>query len=81
MPKPLCVHCKQRQACASRGLCRWCCDRAAIRNLYPVKRDTYKRHPGETMEDLDRLVAQQYAALPDWWWDAMPKGGTLETDD
>ena len=66
-----CRHCGKVIAClASRGLC-WACYRTpAIRALYP----TYLKGPGgaacgrePTAEELERTIAEQMKALPEWW--------------
>lgn len=86
-----CVHCGRRnQSRSGRGLCRHCHDNPEIRCLYPPKRPTGRTagprgNDGfETMEDLEALIAHQYAHRPAWW-DAetrkmQQKGETNDSD-
>lgn len=64
---PRCVHCKRNKAQKGRrNLCASCYDNREIRVLFPRK---HKSDPLllETMEDVERLIAQQMKNLPPWW--------------
>lgn len=66
----LCKHCVRRKADYGRkGLCFKCGTTPAICRLY---RSTSKHDPHkedfETMEDVERIIAEQMAMpLPRWW--------------
>lgn len=42
--------------------------RACIRHVAPLGKASREREP--TQEEVDRIVAEQMANLPDWWEDA-----------
>jgi len=77
-----CRHCRVRKAVRPRGLCTLHYDDPAIRALYPRKFEcaSYDKRQ-ETMEDVERLVAEQRKCLPSWWDSAAPKGGTMDPDE
>ena len=63
-----CRHCKRKKSIRARGLCWRCFFQPGVRDRYAAFARQYKRvEPTETEEDLDRLIAHQYANLPDWW--------------
>lgn len=66
-PTKQCRHCTRRSGKCGRGLCWSCWHNESIRNLYPkadpVRSDYYE----PTMAELDALIAQQRANLPEWW--------------
>lgn len=62
---PLCVHCEERYASASRGLCHVCYRNSAIRECYPPHyATTHRTEP--TMEELDRMIAEQLPTMPSY---------------
>lgn len=75
VPGP-CVHCKKRPGSKPRGMCTTCYRRDDIRCLYPPV--TTNCPNDETMEDLDRMIAEQLRPenLPKWW----PTNGGLDLD-
>ncbi len=62
-----CRHCRKTRDIRARGLCPACYARPEIKALYPPLQEQAPRPRDETMEDLDRLVAQQMQNLPPWW--------------
>lgn len=56
----LCRHCETYVVSRSRGLCHRCYYRREIRDLYPAQWTPRE----ETMEDLDRLVAERLPTMP-----------------
>lgn len=65
-----CRHCKEKRANRPRGLCWTCFADVAIRNSYPQFQPARYRNPEPTAEEIERLVADGYANLPEWWDDA-----------
>lgn len=61
-----CRHCSRRHAGRPRGLCSQCYYAPGVRDMYPV---TSKFAPSfePTEAEVERVVAEQYANLPDWW--------------
>lgn len=68
MKAAVCRHCKQRVAKrGARGLCKVCYNTPGLRDLYPPLQ--VARPPGQepSAAELDRMIAEQRAALPPWW--------------
>lgn len=70
----LCRHCHKTPANRSRGLCWQCYYTPGVRALYPsASKFASKKAQGRddgtdmTAEEVERMVAEQYANLPDWW--------------
>jgi len=65
--------CGKAMGVQSRGLCRDCWRVPEIwekfRHLYPAR----KQGEDVTMEDLDRIEAEQRLCLPTWWKDEKPE--------
>lgn len=61
--KPMCKHCQARVVNRPRGLCWPCYYDLGIRNLYPSDTKYYCRRK-ETLEDLERLIAERYPTMP-----------------
>ena len=63
---PLCRHCSQPKVNRPRGLCWSCYYTPGVKELYPP---TSKYAPtGEpTAAEVEALIAEQSANLPDWW--------------
>lgn len=62
--KKVCVHCEEKPANRSRGLCWGCFRVPAIRDMYPAKCEAGSTWREPTMEELDRLIASRYATMP-----------------
>lgn len=61
-----CRHCGQTRPLQSRGLCWGCYGKPKVRDLYPS--GGCGDGQGEpTQEEVDRMVAEGLANLPDWW--------------
>jgi hypothetical protein len=74
----ICVHCHQDRCCYGRGLCGRCYYEPGLREQYPLlphpKRPieaTQCKDDGLTAEDVERIVAEQSACLPDWFYQDM----------
>lgn len=69
MPKILCKHCGINKAAQrKRGLCQRCYCNPLIRDVYPCGNACRGAFATEmTEEQVEALVAQQYANLPSWW--------------
>ena len=74
----ICRHCQRNKAIRPRGLCWKCYYAPGVRDQYapltPAGSYALRREPTEA--ELDALIAQQSAALPEWWnesADAMAK--------
>ncbi len=61
----MCLHCEEKESNRPRGLCAKCHGNKSVRRLYRwvVHADTNE----ETMEEIDRMIAEQMECLPDWW--------------
>ena len=64
----MCLHCHKRKVVyGRRGLCRPCHEDEAIRALYPSRLNTTRTDGDMTMEEIEALVARQYASRPEWF--------------
>lgn len=65
-----CRHCGTKIATRPRRLCHACYADRSVRDLYrPESKYAPNLAPEPTEEELDRMIAEQMAALPDWWKD------------
>lgn len=66
MAEAVCVNCRNLRKIRTRGLCGRCYSFPTVRAAFPPPpRSAAGREP--TMAELDALVAEQMANLPDWW--------------
>lgn len=68
--RPICRHCRRPDRPArKRGICYHCGKDPAILALYPKGKSGAKKkaEPEPTAAELDLMIAQQLANLPDWW--------------
>lgn len=73
----LCRHCEKFKAQPDRkGLCWSCSQVPAIRDHYASesKFAPARARREETMEDVERIVAEQMQCLPAWWEGEAKKG-------
>lgn len=68
-PRKLCRHCGKEPANRPRGLGWSCYSTPGVRELYPSGNLNLARRD-ETMEELDRMEAEQRRNLPSWWAEA-----------
>lgn len=64
MPRPLCRHCVERVVTRARGLCDRCFSDLDVRALYPRNPCCGDWNPNETLEDLERQIAERRATMP-----------------
>jgi hypothetical protein len=74
----MCRHCKKRAAGRSRRLCNPCRKDPVALALFPAKHRGGPA-PEPTMEELDRIEAEQRKKLPKWWHDCQPRSGLKES--
>ncbi len=61
-----CLHCNIREAKKfKKGLCSKCYWSRGVREMYPHLPNPRDREP--SAEEVERMVAEGYANLPDWW--------------
>ncbi len=89
-----CLECKQSRANYARGLCATCFRTPGVKDKYPIRHRGYGRSKAvrqeaeaerarlkkETMEDLERMIAEQMTCLPDWWFDDCERSKSVESD-
>jgi len=77
MGKPnYCRHCMKNRADRPRGLCGACYYTPEILAQYPSANPSCVA-PEPTAEEIEQLVAEQMACLPDWW----PKNGQQDEEE
>lgn len=69
MAHAVCAHCKEYRWMNGRGLCQRCHKNPEIREAHePIRNCATGREP--TDEELEAIIAEQMANLPDWWNDS-----------
>ncbi len=73
--RPLCRHCQAEPVTRPRGL-GWKCyytpglrEQYQSNSRYATSTARGEAKDMETLEDVDRIIAEQYKRLPDWWHD------------
>ncbi len=79
-PKPPCVSCKKAPSYGSSPLCRSCRTDVAICKRHGVEYQGYIDPLSQ--EEVDRIIAEQMANLPEWWEreDGKPHVGEQEQE-
>lgn len=62
----LCRHCNAKKSTRPRGLCETCYRLPGLRKQYPTCRD-YTPNDDPTDAELDSMIREQLADLPEWW--------------
>lgn len=69
-----CKHCgTPYKWLAGRGLCQSCHRNPEIKALYPLLQNRQHSPKEETLEDLERLIAEQMRNLPAWWHESQDR--------
>lgn len=66
----MCVHCHRVRGWHGRGLCKRCHTTPGVKELYPARgraKINSPRDDSATAEEIEALVAEQYANRPAWW--------------
>lgn len=75
-----CKHCGRYKAIYSRGLCFTCYKLPGLKDQYPTEYRRGCRNPGDghdpTAAEVEALVAEGMANLPDWWFGEKENGKT-----
>jgi hypothetical protein len=75
-PAKVCRHCRRSAVSRPRGLCWGCYYAPGVKDLYPPNSKFAKNHERRepTEAELDALIAEQMANLPEWWDDEKCRG-------